>query len=433
MRLRVAALAAVTLYSAFAAPSSGEAEEPAPLRVARLITQLGSDIYTIRTQATEDLTRLGAEARRELEVAATSPDPEVRLRAKELLVRLRTAQIWEAARVEGLPAQANSTQLLNLVGERTGNRLLLGDQFGSFKERNVTLANTQGEFWPLLDDICRQGNYRIRTHFDSRQPGLVVVEGPATKFPIAYAGPIRGAVVGARRVFTEELNYEDLDSETTHTFQLNVLLMWEDRFRLVAYRSQPELVSARTDAGVELAATSAPSSSWNVAGPNTRQLSMTLKLHPPSTQARELDTLKLKWGLVAVGDHATLEVDRLNSPEPRFQEDVELVVEQVASSPGQRCEITAVVTRSLAPPEPQEILFQENELELVDTAGRPYRKQGQTNSLADNGGARLKATFIGEAEDSVPGTLRLTYPRIRAQRDVEIVFRHVPLPVAKPE
>jgi hypothetical protein len=319
-----------------------------------------------------------------------------------------------------------------LLAERSGNRLLLGDQFGGFKDRGVDRSWSTTEFWPLLDQLCQLGNYRVRPHYDSRLPGLVVVDGTATKFPIAYAGPIRATVANARRVFTEELNYEELGSELTHTFQISLQLMWEDRFRLVAYRSQPEVISARTDLGVELASTSAPSSSWNVAGQNSRQLSMNLKLHPPSIAARELDTLKLRWGVVAVGDFSTLEVDDLSSSAPRFQEDVELVVESITSNPGQRCEVTTVVTRSLAPPEPQEILFQENDLELVDTLGRPYRKQGQTNSLTESG-ARLKATFIGEADDSIPGQLRLTYPRIRAQRDVEIVFRHVPLPVAKPE
>ena len=46
---------------------------------------------------------------------------------------------------------------------------------------------------------------------------------------------------------------------------------------------------------------------------------------------------------------------------------------------------------------------------------------------------QLKIAFIGESADSEPKSLKLHYPRLRARRDVELVFRNVPLPVSKPE
>lgn len=411
--------------------TAARAEEPAPIRIARLVAQLGSDAYDVRTRATEDLSHVGAAARESLEAALLSNDPEVRLRAKELLRRLTADSLWQGTRVECGAAETTS-DFLTRMSEKSGNRLLLGDQFGSFENRTCAGRVAPGEFWPVLDQFCAAHQYRIRPHYDTRQPGLVVVGGVPPKFPIAYAGPVRACVTSARRAYSEELNHDELTSEVSHTFQLSVQLTWEDQLHLVAYRSQPEVVTARTPTGVELATAAPPTGSWNVAGQSTRQLAMTLKLAPPPVAAREIDTLKLRWGLVAVGDFGVLETDQLKSTEPTFQEDVELVVEAVATGPGQRCEVTAVVVRGLALPEPQEILFQENELELLDSHGHPYRKQGQTNSLTDVG-ARLKATFLGESDDSVPARLRLRYPRIRSQRDVEIVFRHVPLPVARPE
>src|SRR5690606_4691770 len=98
----------------------------------------------------------------------------------------------------------------------------------------------------------------------------------------------------ARRVFSEELDYEDHSSEVAHSFQLNLQMTWEDRFRLVAYRSQPELVTAITNTGVELSATQPAGSGWNVAGAGTRQLTMNLRLHPPSTEAIRLDRMVLR-------------------------------------------------------------------------------------------------------------------------------------------
>jgi hypothetical protein len=243
---------------------------------------------------------------------------------------------------------------------------------------------------------------------------------------------VRARITSARRVFIEELDYDELKSEKTHTFQLNLQMMWEDRFRLVSYRSQPELVEAVTDTGAQLSATQPAGSGWNVASQGTHQLTTELRLHPPTTAARTLRSLRLKWGLIAVGDMATIEISNLSSTQPHRQDDLELIVESVQESPGARYEVTLAANRDLVIPEPQEVLFQENEVQLFDADGRPFRKQGQTNSLTDRG-ARLRLSFTGESPDSRPSSLRFTYPRIRDRHDLEIAFRNVPLPVARPE
>jgi hypothetical protein len=129
---------------------------------------------------------------------------------------------------------------------------------------------------------------------------------------------------------------------------------------------------------------------------------------------------------------ATLEIDDLTSTAVHRQDDLELVVESMQESPGARYELSLVAQRDLIMPEPQEILFQENDVELFDQHDRPFRKQGQTNSLTERG-ARVRLSFSGESPDSKPQRLKFLYPRIRAQRDLEIVFRNVPLPVGRPE
>ena len=45
----------------------------------------------------------------------------------------------------------------------------------------------------------------------------------------------------------------------------------------------------------------------------------------------------------------------------------------------------------------------------------------------------VRFTFAGETPTSTPKLLRFTYPRLRAQHDLEIVFRDVPLTVGRPE
>jgi len=406
------------------------ADEP---RVARLVRELGADSFAVRTQATDELAKLGTAARREIVAATQSDDPEVRLRAKDLLKAINVADLWSAARYNCPERPLPASQVLRHIAEQTGNHVLVGDQFGTFTEGEVRFDFAAADYWQVLDEICRQTSNHCRTHYDTRKPGVVVVAGAPGKQPLAYAGPVRGRITSARRAFTEELSYEDGRSEKTHAFQLNLEMTWEDRFKLVAYRSQPDVADACTDTGVRLTASQPTSGGWNVAGSGTRQLTMNLRISPPAATAKELDTLKLTWGLIAVGDMVHMDVDNLTSSAARYQDDVELIVDSFQAAPGNRFDVVVSIRRDLNQPEPQEILFQEHELDLLDAAGIPLRKLGQTGTLAEHG-ATLKASFMAEGESpTAPPTLRFTYPRLRSQRDLEIVFRHVPLPTGRPE
>jgi hypothetical protein len=243
---------------------------------------------------------------------------------------------------------------------------------------------------------------------------------------------VRAQITSARRAYSEDLDYETARSDVTHTFQINFQMTWEDRFRLTAYRAQPELVLAQTDAGANIASTQPSVSGWNVAGSGTRQLTMNMRLHPPAVAATKLDVLTLKWGLIAVGDMAVLEIDDLAASGPFYQDDVELRLEALDVTTPQRCEIAALVIRDIIPADPQEAFFQECDWELLDQNGAPFRKQGQTNGRDDDG-ARIKLTFVGESPESRPKSLRFTYPRIRSQRDVILTFKDVRLPSGRPE
>lgn len=408
------------------------AAEPEALRVASLVRRLGSDAFAERDAAEAQLAALGAGAREELIAATEHADPEVRLRAKGLLRRLQVDELWAASRVRSTARQTSASAALAMIVEQTGNRVLAGDQYGTFRETFVDLPDADGSFWEAIDSLCAGSGNRIRPHYDTRRPGLVLAAGTPGRNPVARSGPVRMQMIRARRSFSEEFDYERLDGEETHTFQLEMQAMWEDRFRLVAYRSHPELIEAVTDRGARISAAQSSTSGWNIAGSGTRQVSLSLRLQPTPVAAKELDTLKLKWGLVAVGDRAQFEIRDFASTEPHFQDDVELVVQSFQHGPGPRCDLTLLVVRDLVIPEPQELIFEEIEVELFDADGKAFHRQGHSNSLTDQG-ATLKLTFAGESEAAAPAVLRVSYPRIRAQKDLEIEFRHVPLPTARPE
>jgi len=186
--------------------SQEPAVEEARLRIARLIERLGASSYEERAAANDDLARMGFESRKQLEAATESSDPEIRLRAKDLLLRLKVRELWSASPIKCDSQKVTASKVLTTLSELTGNHVLVGDQYGTFHDQEVTLNHPNGEFWPVLDDLCQQSGNRVRPHYDSRSPGLVVVQGNPGKYPTAYSGPLRSQSTGARRAFTEELD-----------------------------------------------------------------------------------------------------------------------------------------------------------------------------------------------------------------------------------
>jgi len=258
------------------------------------------------------------------------------------------------------------------------------------------------------------------------------VSGDPGQFPTAYSGPLRAQITEEVRSFNEKIRFDSGRPETSHTFEMEVNLRWEDHLRLTGFRAQPEVVEAVTDTGVRLASLSVAPNSWNVLAPNERQLTARLKLAPPLVGSHQLDRLSMRWGLVAVGDFASIAVDDLAARRTCRQDDVELTVESVERHEGGHLELALLVNRDGPLPEPQEILFQEYTVELFDGGGRALRLESQANLMTERG-AQMRVTFNGDSQPDSPKTLRLTYPRLRDQREMQLVFRRVPLPTSRPE
>ncbi|MCA9248184.1 MAG: hypothetical protein KDA42_13745 [Planctomycetales bacterium] len=402
------------------------------IRVARLVEQLGSESFEKRMAADAELAKIGSGAKPVLNDALQNDDLEVRLRAEQLLRRLEETAIWGPTRVSVACQQEAVSNVLAQFASQTGNRVWVGESYGDFSNNKVSLTANDMSFWEALDSICRaSGNY-VRPHYNPREPGLVLVAGELGRNPLAYAGPVRAQLTSARRVFVEQLDYDELKSDVTHTFEVSLQIMWEDRFRLIAYRAQPELVAAKTDTGEQLPATKASSKNWNIAGNSLRQLSASLRLQPPAVGAKTLRELELEWGLIAVGDMVTLDIRDPQAGGKYHQDDLGVVVESIEKSSGDRVEVNVVIARDLAAPEPQEVLLQENELRLLDENGQMYSPQNRSQTLVAQG-ARLSVTFQTPSDGSTPHRLQIDYPRIRSQRDLKITFHDVPLPVALPE
>lgn len=411
---------------------NAEPPEPGEIRVARLIRELGAGDYSKREAADEQLARLGDLSRAHLEQALNDEDVEVRLRAKRLLERLKLDELWAAGSVRiQSQGQSASKALLELAAQ-SGNHIYIGDPYGNFAEKTLEANYASMSYWEAVDDICHRTGNRVRPHYDMHTPGIVISAGAAGNYPRAYAGPVRAQITSARRVFIEELNYEEQKAELTHSFQINLQFTWEDRFRIVGYATQPELVEAMTDTRATVSAAQPSGGGWNATTRGLRQVAAGMKLNPVPVSAKTLEFLKIKWGLIAIGEPAVLEVPRLEPERLYSQDDLAMRVEAIEKQPTAKYMLTLNVVRDLAMPEPQEVIFQEYEVELFDGQGRAFRLLSQTHALTERG-VQLKVAYVGESADSEPQALKLRYPRLRARRDLELVFRHVPLPVNKPQ
>jgi len=408
------------------------AERPTgEIRVARLVRQLGSSDFSSREQANQSLAKLGAEGRPHLELALESDDPEIRLRARNLLNRLDLDEFWRSRSVSCQAQGDPASKILESLAKQSGNHLFMGGTYGGFNDLPVDLDCKNLPFWEAVDEVCLKTKNHVRPHYDSRLTGLVVASGPSGGFPVAYAGPLRAQITSARRVFVEELSYEDKKSDVTHTFQINLQVLWEDRFRLVAFCTQPEVILAETDTNQALSAAS-NSSSWNVATTSTRQLTANLRLSPPAAGAQKLKTLKLRWGMMGVGNIAQLEIADLTPHKRHQQEGATITIESFDARPGGRYEVGLLLCRDTAMPDPPEIMQQENDVELIDEAGNAFRVQGQSSVLTDEG-VQMHVNFAADSSETAPKAIRVSYPRFRSRRDVEITFKDVPLPVTRPE
>jgi hypothetical protein len=407
-------------------------QEPAEPRVARLIRQLGSDRYSDRAAATSELAKEGGGARKQLEAAVQSTDPEIRLRAGELLTQIRALDLWAPTVVDCRLRDATVSRVVSLLADQSGNHIRTSDLNGKFNDRPVSLNFPAGTFWEVLDEACRQSNNRIRCHYDTRESGFLLTAGPASAAPTAYAGPFRAQITRLVRSFSDRLDFGEDGPQRLHAFDIDVQMIWEDRFRLVGFRTNPVVVEATTSTGESLTPVQGVAGNWQACATSTKQLQSRIGLSPPPVAAKELSRLVLRWTMMAIGEMRALEVNDLAKVREVGRDGVHLVIDSIERRDRDRLEVACIVSREISLPDPAEILFQEYRLDIQDGDGRAWRSQGSSFLLTDRG-VQVRNSFVRDGEQGEPQSLVLRYPGIRAERDVEFVFLGVPLPHSRPQ
>jgi hypothetical protein len=412
---------------------AAEATNAERIRIARLIKDLGSPSYAARESANAALEKVGAAGRVELEAAARSSDPEIRMRAGRLLKELKIQQLWQGSPVNIVADKVQASEIVNVLARQTGNNLSVGDQYGTFQESEVAVDYQATTFWEAVDDLCRKSGNRVRTRYGSSVPGTVFVSGDIGQYPVAYAGPVRAQITGAKRVFMEEYDYEDRTSETTHTFQFTMLVSWENRFRVVAHHTNLQIAAVTANVPAKMFGLRSSDGGWQVVENTAQQFSTTIRLQPPPQAATQLDELTLLWDVIAIGDPAMLVVEDFASDTVHRQDNLNLKIQQMSGTSETRWEMVIEVSRDLIVPDPEEILFLENTFQMFGANGEPFELRGTSRLGITDGVAKLKLTFVAPSAEIAPAQFMVHYPRIRDRRSLPITFRNVPLPTGKPE
>jgi len=412
------------------------AAEPEP-RLASLVKQLGAETPRERELAGEELLAAGTSARGLLQKAARHSDPEIRLRAETLLGQLRVRALWSPSLVSYQSTRDSATPILASLTLQSGNHLTRNLGAAAKGEEPLAVDFARVSYWQAVDQVCARSGLLLRAPYAPREPGQVVELGTARIPPTAYAGPFRMQLHKAVRNFNERHDLREGRTQLTHTFELELQTIWEDRFQLTAYRNSPMLIEAVTDTGDKLALAQAANQSWSVTGTRAKEIFARLALTPPPAKAAKLDRLRLKWEFAAADELRSVTFENLQSGGNLRRDGLELTVQSLQPRGEGRHELVLLVSRDTALPEPPEILQHEYRAEVFDARGRPFTMRQESQLLTDQG-VQLRinispAVGSGQTADSRPESLSLHYSDFHSNQMLEIEFRDVPLPQARPE
>ena len=214
--------------------------------------------------------------------------------------------------------------------EQSGNHVRIGDlTAASTIERFLNFA--AGSFWEVLDEACRQSNNRVRCSLRHARAGLFAYcrtgqHGPDARMQDRFGRKSRGWCEPSPIGWTSATTVRS----GLHSFELDVQMMWEDRF---AGRIPTQSGSGRGDHFDGRATHAGARHPWQLAV-RQREHEATPVAHQlvaaPGRGAK-LDRLTLRWSLMAVGEMKQLVVDELAESHHASPDGVELTIDSVRS------------------------------------------------------------------------------------------------------
>ena len=175
---------------------------------AELVKQLGASRYADREAGGEALVKIGRAAVRELARAAEGSDPEIRLRAANLITRIDAAELLGPTRLTLDLRDRPLAEAAAAIEATSGLRLRFPVVRGNLRDDNpwpdtrITL-DTSGPrpFWEVVDRFCRTSGLQrgFLHHFASFRPPFEMALAPGKGRPPARdTGPFRVELLRVR-------------------------------------------------------------------------------------------------------------------------------------------------------------------------------------------------------------------------------------------
>ena len=173
-------------------------------KIKKLVTQLGSDVFAEREQATRELERIGFPALDELRKATKDDDIEVKRRATDLVSRLEkrleSTTVLAPTKVNLEFADVPVTKAVADLAKVSGYKIVLQDPKNELKDKTVTLKTGEVSFWEAFDQLCNEAGLvesNVATG-TTLQPRPIIRGGgftPAPVRPLVPAKPVEPPAV----------------------------------------------------------------------------------------------------------------------------------------------------------------------------------------------------------------------------------------------
>lgn len=155
---------------------NGHASQPAAdaERVEKLIRQLGSTLFPVRSQAAAELEKLGPAALEPLRKAAASDDRELSARAGELLQKVETKIFTERMlapkRLRLAVKDASVADAVARLAKLSGYPVEISGDSKKLLDRKITLDTGETTFWDALEQLCAKADLQHLVPVQPEQP-----------------------------------------------------------------------------------------------------------------------------------------------------------------------------------------------------------------------------------------------------------------------
>jgi len=191
-------------------PLRNTPEDPAALRIEKLIQQLGSDSFEQREQAARGLEAIGPVALEALRKADKSDDSEIRRAAAQLVgvieQQAETAGLLAPRRFRLQLKEISVAEAVAELSRRSGYAVALTGDLTALAQRKVTLQTEETSFWDALKQLCNRAGLEEVTHHpvpQGQEPPTALVRplllqaGIRAEMPTHVAGSVRVRALSA--------------------------------------------------------------------------------------------------------------------------------------------------------------------------------------------------------------------------------------------